>query len=82
MGWFSSDKSISHFNLDKLLREISILQPAEREYVKGLLSKYKSGGISKFEVEKAVRELKFSTSDIIDPAEADAIKDKLLSYLN
>lgn len=82
MSWFSSDKSISHFNLDKLLREISILQPAEREYVKGLFTKYQTGGVSQFEVEKAVREMKFNTSDVIDPAEAEAIKDKLLSYLS
>ena len=82
MGWFSSDKSISHFNLDKLLKEILILQPTEREYVKGLFTKYQAGGVSKFEVEKAVREMKFNTSDIIDPAEADAIREKLLSYLN
>ncbi|MFH1111846.1 MAG: hypothetical protein V1712_02120 [Patescibacteria group bacterium] len=82
MGWFSSDKTISPLELDKLLKQIPILQQAEREYVKGLFTKYKSGGASKIEIEKAVREMKFNTTDIIDPVEAEAIKEKLLSYLN
>ncbi len=81
MGWFSNNKTLSFVNLDKLFKEIIILQPAEREHVKGLFTKYQSGGISRVEVEKAVREMKFNTSDIIDTTEAEVIKDKLLSYL-
>ncbi|MFH1867017.1 MAG: hypothetical protein ABIJ81_02950 [Patescibacteria group bacterium] len=81
MGWFSSSKTLSVSALEKLLKEITILQPAEREYVKGLFTKYQTGGISKIEVEKAVKEMKFNTADIIDTTEAEAIKDKLLSYL-
>ena len=82
MGWFSNDKSLPIEQLDKLLKQIPILQQAEREYVKGLFTKYKAGGISKVEIEKAVREMKFLTSDVIDSAEAEAIKVKLISYLS
>ncbi len=81
MGWFSNNKTLSTNDLDKLLKEISVLQQAEREYVKGLFTKYQSGGINKMEVEKAIREMKFNTSDIIDTTEAEAIREKLLSYL-
>ncbi|MFA4936962.1 MAG: hypothetical protein WC575_01525 [Patescibacteria group bacterium] len=81
MGWFSNDKTLSALELEKFLHQIPILQQAEREYVKGLFTKYRTGGISKMEVEKAVREMKFNTTDIIDITETEAIKDKLLSYL-
>ena len=82
MGWFSNDKFLPIEQLDKLLKQIPILQQAEREYVKGLFTKYKTGGISKLDVEKAVREMKFNTVDIIDINEAESIKEKLLSFLN
>ncbi|MDZ4229748.1 MAG: hypothetical protein U1C53_01285 [Candidatus Veblenbacteria bacterium] len=82
MGWFSSDaKSIKPLQLDELLRDITALDRAEREYVKGVFTKYKSGDINKLDVERAIRELKLNTGDIIDPAEAEAIKDKLLAAL-
>ncbi len=81
MPWFSNDKILSSQQLDNLLKQIPILQQAEREYVKGLFTKYKAGGISKLEVEKAVREMKFNTTDIIDTMEAESIKNKLLSFL-
>lgn len=82
MGWFSSNsKSIKHTELDNLLKDISSLDRAEREYVKGVFIKYKNGDISKDDVEKAIRELKLNTADIIDPAEAEAIKTKLLALL-
>lgn len=82
MGWFSSNsKSIKHPDLDELLRDITSLDRAEREYVKGIFIKYKNGNISKLDVEQAVREMKLNTSDVIDPAEAESIKDKLLSIL-
>ena len=82
MSWFSNDKILSPQQLDNLLKQIPILQQAECEYVKGLFTKYKAGGISRLEVEKAVREMRFNTSDIIDTTEAEAVKNKLLSYLN
>ncbi len=82
MGWFSSNsKSIKHPDLDELLRDIPSLDRAEREYVKGVFIKYKSGDINREDVEKAIRELKLNTGDIIDPAEAEAIKVKLLAIL-
>jgi hypothetical protein len=83
MGWFSSSsKTIKHRDLDNLLRDLPVLDRAEREYVKGLFFKYKEGGITKLEVEKAIRELKLNTSDVIDSSEAEAIKDKLLAALD
>lgn len=77
----SSSKRISKFKLDKLLREIRILEQREREYVKGLFSQYASGGISKLEVQEAIRRMKFDKSDNIDTHEAEAIKQKLLEFL-
>lgn len=83
MGWFfSSSKSIKQQDLDKLLQDLPILDKAEREYIKGVFTKYQAGGISRQEVEKAIRELKLNTADIIDPVEAEAVKNKLLSALN
>jgi hypothetical protein len=82
MGWFSSNaKTIRPQQLDKLLRDIPLLDRAEREYVKGLFTKYKSGDLNRTDIEKAIRELKLNTSDIIDPTEAEAIKNKLLAAL-
>jgi len=82
MGWFSSDsKNIKHLDLDALLKNIPSLDRAEREYVKGVFIKYKNGDITREDVERAIRELKLNTGDIIDPAEAEAIRDKLDSVL-
>lgn len=84
MSWFSSlssAKNLQYQDLEGLLKQITILDKAEREYVKGLFIKFKEGGINRQEVEKAVRELKFNTGDIIDPTEAEAIKQKLLSAI-
>ena len=81
MGLFSSGKRISRAKLEKLLRRISVLELSEREYVKGLFSRYESGRISRLEVKEAVRRLKFDKSDGIDHNEAEAIKSELLGYL-
>ena len=82
MGWFSSDaKTITPNELDSALKDIPSLDRAEREYVKGVFTRFKQGNISKTEVEKAIRELKLNTGDIIDPAEAESIKTKLLALL-
>lgn len=83
MGWFSSNsKSIKPSDLDSILRDITSLDRAEKEYVKGVFTKYKNGDINRDEVERAVRELKLNTSDIIDPDEAEAIKKKLLAAIS
>ena len=81
MGLFSSYKTIKTRNLDKILKKVKILDRAEREYIKGVFQQYKSGGISKSEVEKVIRNLKWNTSDNIDSKEAEAIKKELLKYL-
>jgi len=81
MGLFSSEKKISKQKLEEFLRKIAILELSEREYIKGLFSRYSSGGIGKLEIEKAVRELKLDTSDKIEREEAEAVKQQLLDYL-
>lgn len=82
MSWFSSGaKTVQPQELDELLRQIPALDRAEREFVKGVFTKYKSGDINKLDVEKGIRELKLNTADVIDPAEAEAIKEKLLAAL-
>ena len=63
--------------LHKLLEEIHILSPSERQYVEGVFSRYSAGEISKFEVEKAVRQLKFDTADPISPEEAEKFGEDL-----
>ncbi|PIR97691.1 MAG: hypothetical protein COT91_00050 [Candidatus Doudnabacteria bacterium CG10_big_fil_rev_8_21_14_0_10_41_10] len=81
MGLFSSEKKISKQKLDELLRKIAILELSEREYIKGLFSRYSSGDISKLEIEKVVRDLKLDTSDKIEREEAETVKQQLLDYL-
>ncbi|MBI4434439.1 hypothetical protein HY635_01295 [Candidatus Uhrbacteria bacterium] len=79
MGWFfSSGKRIQRKELERILREIPALGVAEREYVKGVFTKYLSGGVSKTEAERAVRELKLQAGDAIDSYEADELKARLL----
>lgn len=77
---FFSSKSISKTRLDKMLRKISALSPEEREYVKAVFSKYTSGGISKSEAEKVIRQLKMNFSDNLDSSEVEKIKQKILGY--
>lgn len=79
--FFGGGRRISKFKLQRLLRQISMLSPSEREYVEGVFSRYAAGNISKFEVEKVIRQLKFDTSDEISPEEAEAIRRKLLANL-
>lgn len=78
MGWFSSGKRVTRKQLEQILRDTTVLSQAEREYVKGVFTKYLSDGISKEEAERAVRELKLQTGDVIDPHEADELRSRLL----
>ena len=79
MGWFfSTGKRVKRKELERILREIPALGVAEREYVKGVFMKYLSGGVSKAEAERAVRELKFQARDGIDSYEADELRSRLL----
>jgi hypothetical protein len=79
MGFFFSDSAdkIQHKDLDKHLSKIDGLRQHEREYVKGLFNEHKSSGITKIEIDKAIRELKSNTSDGIDPQKAERIQDAL-----
>lgn len=81
MGLFSSTKRMSMRELEDILRDVSSLQGSERAYVRGVFSKYDSGGISKRDVRLAAREMMHDTSDIIGRAEARAIKRALLDHL-
>jgi hypothetical protein len=81
LNLFSSSSKIYPEKFKQVLHRISVLDRAEREYVKKVFQQYYSGGISKFEVEKAVREMKLNTHDNIEKTEADAIKRELLKYL-
>ncbi len=82
MGWFS--KKIKYYQLRKILRKIptSILDPEERGFVLGLFWKYKSGGITKQEVEKAIKEMKWGGADPIDQYEAKKIYEELIKYFD
>ncbi len=79
MGWFfSSGKRIQRKEFERILRDTPSLGVAEREYVKGVFTKYLSGGVSKAEAERAVRELRLQTGDAIDSYEADELRSRLL----
>jgi len=86
VGFFDSSTSSSHsikpHDLDKILRQAKYLQPTEREYVKGLVTSYKSGGITRREVDKAVRQLKQDTGDHIDRKEAMEVHKLLMDHLD
>ena len=73
-------RRLSHKKLDKLLREIKILSPQEREYVKGVLGGFLRDGVSKEEAKKAIRELRLNALDKIDSQETERIKQKLLGF--
>lgn len=81
MAWFSSGKKIPHDELDDILRDIPGLQMNEQEYVKGVFARYRAGGISRTEVERAIRELK-RDGDLIGDNEAKHIKEVLFAYLD
>ncbi len=82
MGWFSFSKYIQYYNLRKILKKIPALDSAEREYIMGLFAQYRSGGITKTEVEKVIRDLKQNRYDKIDSYEIDKIEEKLLEYFD
>ena len=82
MAWFTSSKKLTIKQIDKLLKKIRSIDSFEREYVKGLFRQYESGGITKREVELAVRDMRLNTSDQIDRQEAEKIKAELLEFLN
>lgn len=65
--------------LEKLLKEIPELSPQEREYVKALFGKVSFEGITKFEAEKIIREMKLNFKDNLDSFEAEKVKNKILS---
>lgn len=82
MGLFSRTKKLSLRELDDLLREISSFYPRQRDYVRGVFLTYASsgGGISKREVEEAIRELQRESSDTLTHSQVEKVRDVLLAY--
>lgn len=64
--------------VDKALRGVRALDGRERAYVRGLLALFRSGGLSKTEIRRAVSHMKFNTNDPIGRTEANKVKKKLL----
>ncbi|MAF80707.1 hypothetical protein CL628_01700 [bacterium] len=71
-------RTVTMKRVDKALRGLRVLDGRERSYVRGLLSMFRGGGISKTEIRRAVSHLKFNKSDPIGTTEANRIKKKLL----
>lgn len=82
MGLFSSSKGLTQAKIERALSKISIINAQERAYILGLFANYRHGGISKQEIEKAVKELKVNTSDHIDRNEAEAVRKALLELIS
>lgn len=83
MGIFSSSqKTLTTRSVDDILKRVKSLDALERAYIKGLFVQYKANGISKLEVEEAVKDMIRDTSDEIDPKEAAETRDALLAELN
>ena len=73
----SSGKRIYKKGLNKTLKEISVLSPEEREYVKGVFRGDLKDGITITELKKAVRDLERNYRDSLDYNEVKKIKEKL-----
>ena len=73
-------RTLNEEKLEKLLREISVLSPEEREYVKAAFGHYRENGISKLEAEEVINNLKFNFRDNLDAAEVEKIKLKISSF--
>lgn len=69
--------------LEDILRDVTSLLPRERDYVLGVFSQYRSGsGLSKREIQLAIKEMKRNGSDHISYNEANNIRDALLEALD
>ncbi len=79
--FFSSPKTLTSRSIDNILKRIKSLDAVERAYIKGLFVQYKANGVSKLEVEEAVRDMIKDTSDNIDPKEAEEIREALFAEL-
>jgi len=75
--------TIPQSHLDDILREVhsSTLKAPHKAYIKGLFDQHASGGISKKEVHKAIRQLKTDLHDNIDRHTAAKVEKALLSHL-
>lgn len=83
MGLFGSSKRL-HLNsreLRNLLDRVPGLDNEEEEDVLAKLEQYRSGGLSRGEIERAVRELKYDREDSVARDEAERVKEALLAAL-
>ena len=84
MGLFGPSSKKLHLSsreLRKLLDRVPGLDNKEEEHVLQLLQRYRSGGISKSELEEAVRKLQYDRDDPIGRDEAEKIQAELLKGL-
>lgn len=82
MAFFSAaPKTLKYKELDKMLKHVAGIDSVERAYILGLFRQYESGGITKQEIEKVIREMRTNTKDSIDPEEAKRVEEALLSHL-
>lgn len=63
--------------VDQALATLYALDGSERAYVRGVLAYFRSGGLTKTEVKRAIQHLKFDSSDTIGTTEAKQIKKTL-----
>jgi hypothetical protein len=76
----SAGKRMKLADLDRELKEMTVLSPDEREYMKATFSKYLANGISKLEAEQAIRGLRLNFKDNLDQNEVEKVKRKLLAF--
>jgi hypothetical protein len=76
----SGSKHLPAKKLEKMLREMHALSTGDREYIKGVFSRYESGGVSKDEAMHAIHTLLEDMHDRITHEEAEKVKMKILSF--
>ena len=74
----ASNKKVYHRDFKKGLKKISTLSPKERAYVEKAFGSELKDGLSKFELERRCRQLRYKTGDPIQPHEVEKIKQKFL----
>lgn len=75
-----SSKKIYRADFDKALRSIPELSDKERAYVNDVFQNSLDSGLSKFELKKEIRRLRYKANDLLDSFEVKKIKKKLMEY--
>jgi len=74
-------KRIYKREFNKLLMFVPEISPQERRYLNQVFSKDLIDGLTEFELNRKIMQLKFDTTDQIDRVEAERIRKKLLNAL-